>query len=77
MSGGVAVMDIVRKRVNSDLIASIIPVPSTYVGKDVEVVIREIPTSSIVDELYGTASNVKMTDEELRNMRLSKHASIH
>ena len=33
--------------------------------------------SSIVDELYGTASNVKMTDEELRNMRLSRHASIH
>ncbi len=77
MDGGVVVMDIARIRVNSKKLAAIIPLPVAYADKEVEVIVRDVPETSAIDELYGTASNVRMTDEELRSMRLQKYAPVH
>jgi len=76
MDGGLAFMDIARVRMDSDKLAAIIPLPVAYTNKEVEVIVREIPPVSIVDELYGTASNVKMSDADLREARLNKYATV-
>ncbi len=70
MNGG-ATMEVVKARLNSDLIASIIHLPASLVGKDVDVTISE-SKPSIVDEFYGIASNVKMSLDDIRDERLNK-----
>ena len=70
MNGGY-VMDVVKTRLNANLIASIIQLPASLLDKDVEVTVSECKPS-IVDELYGIASNVSMTLDEIRDERLAK-----
>ena len=70
MNGG-CVMDIVKTRLNSSLIASIIQLPASLLDKDVEVTISECKPS-IVDELFGIASSIPMTLDEIRDERLAK-----
>ena len=70
MNGGY-VMDIVKTRLNANLIASIIQLPSSFLNKDVEVTVSECKPS-VVDELYGIAANVSMTLDEIRDERLDK-----
>ncbi len=69
MNGGY-VMDVVKTRLNANLIASIIQLPSSFLNKDVEVTVSECKPS-IVDELYGIAANVSMTLDEIRDERLT------
>lgn len=69
MNGGI-VMEIVKTRVNADLLAPIIKLPVSLMGKDVDITITE-SKKSIVDELYGIASNLDMTLDEIRDERLN------
>lgn len=64
-------MDVVKTRVKANLIASIIQLPASLLDKDVEVTISEYKPS-IVDTLYGMASNISMTLDEIRDERLIK-----
>ncbi len=65
-------MDIVKTRINANLIAPIIELPASFLNKDVEVIVRECKPS-IVDELYGIASNISLTPDGIRDERLSRH----
>ncbi|WP_026653379.1 hypothetical protein [Butyrivibrio proteoclasticus] len=62
-------MEIVKARLNADLLAPIISIPVSLSGKDVDVIITEA-NSSIVDGLYGVASDCKMSLDEIRDERL-------
>ena len=64
-------MDVVKTRLNANLIASIIQLPASLLDKDVVVTVSEF-RPSIVDELYGMAANVSMTLDEIRDERLAK-----
>ncbi len=64
-------MEVVRTRLNANLIASVIQLPPSFLNKEVEVTVSECKPS-IVDELYGIASNVSMTLDEIRDERLAK-----
>ena len=64
-------MDVVKTRLNANLIASIIQLPASLRDKDVVVTVSEF-RPSIVDELYGMAANVSMTLDEIRDERLAK-----
>ena len=63
-------MDVVKTRLNANLISTIIQLPASLLNKDVEVTVSECKPS-IVDELYGIASNVSMTLDEIRDERLA------
>lgn len=63
-------MDIARVTVNANKLSAIIPLPTAFTNKDVEVIVREIPETDIVEELYGIASNVKMSEDDIRRERL-------
>ena len=62
-------MDIMKTKINSNLLVHIIDIPEYLLNKEVEIIIRE-PNNSIIDELYGIASNVPMTLDEIRSERL-------
>ncbi|MCR5426533.1 MAG: hypothetical protein K6E81_06870 [Lachnospiraceae bacterium] len=70
MNGGYA-MDVVRTRLNASQIASIIQLPDSLINKDVMVTVSECKPS-VVEDLYGIASNVSMTLDEIRDERLAK-----
>ena len=76
MNGGLG-MDIVKKRINANDLLNIISIPNAYIGKDVEVVVRDLPQRSIVDELFGIASNLKMSPDEIRGERIGKYEVTH
>ena len=61
----------VKARLDSNLIASIIDLPASLVGKEVDITITE-SKPSIVDEFYGIASNIKMSLDDIRDERLDK-----
>ena len=68
MNGG-SVMEVVRTKVNASLLAPIISIPASMLGKDVEVTITE-SKGSIVDKLYGIAANLDMSLSDIRDERL-------
>ena len=69
-------MDIARVTVNASKLSTIVTLPVAFTDKDVEVIVREIPQTNVVDELYGIASNVKMSEDDIRRERLAKHEDI-
>ena len=71
MNNGGITMEVVKARLNADLLAPIINIPTSLLGKDVEVTITE-PDDDIIDELYGIAANVNMSLDEIRGERLNK-----
>ncbi|WP_026497122.1 hypothetical protein [Butyrivibrio sp. WCD3002] len=68
MNGGIA-MEVVRTTLDADLLSPIISIPFSLKGKKVDVTITEAK-KSIVDELYGIASNLDMSLDEIRTERL-------
>lgn len=67
-------MEVVRQRMNSNLIAEIIALPASFLNKEVEVIVKEsAKEESIVDQLCGIASNLNMTADEVRSERLRKY----
>lgn len=73
MSGGVAVMDIIKRRVAYDKLKTIVDLPTSLYNQELEIIISSIEdeNDSIYNQLHGCASNIKMTAEEARAERLS------
>lgn len=69
MNGGLA-MEVIKTRVNADLLSPIINIPVTLKGKEVDVVIRE-SKESIVDDLFGVAEGLDMSLDDIREERLN------
>lgn len=69
MNGGL-IMEMIKTRLNADLLTPIIDIPASMLGKDVDITIVE--SKSVVDELYGVAANLNMSLEDIRDERLSK-----
>jgi len=70
-------MDLARVTVKANKLSTIVNLPISFNDKNVEVIVREIPQTSVVDELYGIASNVKKSRDDIRRERLKKHETIH
>lgn len=68
MNGGIT-MEVLRTTVDADLLSPIINIPFSLKGKKVDVTITEA-RKSIVDELYGIASNLDMSLDDIRAERL-------
>ncbi len=69
-------MDIARVTVNANKLSAIVALPMTLANKEVEVIVREIPETDVVDELYGIASNVEMSEDDIRRERLAKYETV-
>ncbi len=69
-------MDIARVTVNANKLSTIVTLPLAFANKEVEVIVRELPKTDIVEELYGVASNVKMSEDDIRRERLAKYEAI-
>lgn len=70
-------MDLARVTINAKKLSTIVNLPISFNDKDVEVIVREIPQTSVVDELYGIASNVKMSEDDIRRERLKKNEAVY
>ncbi len=68
MNGGIT-MEVVKATLDADLLSPIISIPFSLQGKKVDVTITEAKRS-IVDELYGIASNIDMSLDDIRTERL-------
>ncbi len=68
MNGGIT-MEVIKTTMDADLLSPIISIPFSLKGKRVDVTITEAKRS-IVDELYGIASNIDMSLDDIRAERL-------
>ena len=50
--------------------------PMTLANKEVEIIVREFPETDVVDELYGIASDVEMSEDDIRRERLAKYETV-
>ncbi len=74
MSGGIAVMEAVKRRVSYDQLRTIVDVPAAFLGKEIEITLSDVDDEDeqIFSQLHGCASNIRMTAEEARAERLSQ-----
>ncbi len=69
-------MRAITSRVPAARLAEIIQLPASFMDGDVNVTVEPVSdTTNVVDSLWGCASNIDMTAEDVRRERLASHAA--
>ena len=75
MRRGVIMNDVIKTRITADKLDGIVKLPKSFSGKKVEIMVRVVGKESYgkssVDRLYGCASNLNLSAEEIRAERRS------
>ena len=69
-------MRAITSRVSASMLAEIIKLPPSFLDGDVNITVEHVSdVTDVVDSLWGCASNLDMTSEDIRKERLSSHAA--
>ena len=69
-------MQAITSRVPAAQLADIIQLPPSFLNGDVNITVEPVcDTDDVVESLWGCASNLDMTAEDVRRERLASHAA--